>query len=245
MAVTEYFVRYLRARDALSDDELARLVSLNTIHAEFESGDVIVPDGPAPSRSCMILTGVAARRHDRRGRAGAVELPISALYVPGDFADLHSLTLEQQVGDIVALSACEVEYVEHSDLLEITRDFPHLTRLLWMSTVIDGQIHRQWLVNSATLRVSASIAHMLCELYTRLKAVGAAEDYKIVETVTQRDVAGALGYTAIHINRGVRDLRDAELVEWGRDQIRILDWTGLARLAQFNPAYLDVRKARR
>lgn len=111
--------------------------------------------------------------------------------------------------------------------------------------MIDGQIHRQWLVNSATLCVSASIAHMLCELYTRLTAVGAAYDYKIPESVTQRDFAGALSYTAIHINRGVRDLRDAELVEWGRDQIHILDWSGLAKLAQFNRSYLDIRKARR
>ena len=45
--------------------------------------------------------------------------------------------------------------------------------------------------------------------------------------------------------RAVRDLRDRGLVRWAGTDIQILDWLGLARLARFDPEYLDLARRRR
>lgn len=238
MAITEYFIRYLQRRDTLSDRDLGRLRSLKTEHVIFGPGDLIVPFQRVVQRSCMMLRGMSARSHRLVGRPD--DRVITALHVPGDFVDLHGFVLSGLEHDVVAMGQTEVEFVQHEELTEITENFPHLTRLLWMSTLIDAAVHRQWLVAAASLRSSAHLAHLLCEIYSRLNLVGAAESYRMTLPLLQRELADILGYSPIHINRAVRDLRDRGLVRWNGVEIEILDWQGLSKLARFDPTYLDV-----
>ncbi|SMO69345.1 Crp/Fnr family transcriptional regulator [Paracoccus laeviglucosivorans] len=243
MAITEYFVRYLQRRDQLSESDIARLRAIKTTLVGFQPGEVIVPRGRMASRSCMMLRGMSARQHHLADRPG--ERVITALHVPGDFVDLHGFVLAGLEHEVVSMGASEVEFVEHDELREITQNFPHLTRLLWMSTVIDAAIHRQWLVAAASLRSSGHLAHLLCEIYTRLASVGAAQNYVFTLPLLQKELADILGYTPIHINRAVRDLRDGRLIRWTGQEVRILDWAGLARIARFDPQYLELDKVKR
>ncbi|WP_199260831.1 Crp/Fnr family transcriptional regulator [Paracoccus binzhouensis] len=243
MAITEYFVRYLQRRDLLSESDIACLRTIPTLHARFRPGEVIVPRGRLATRSCMMLRGMAARQHELAGRPG--ERVITALHVPGDFVDLHGFVLAGLEHDVVSVGESEVEFVDHADLRRVTQEFPHLTRLLWMATVIDAAIHRQWLVAAASLRSSAHLAHLLCELYTRLASVGAAQDHRFVLPLLQKELADILGYTSIHVNRAVRDLRAGGLIRWTGGEVQILDWSRLARLARFDPEYLELDRVRR
>ncbi|MDQ7775343.1 Crp/Fnr family transcriptional regulator [Paracoccus aminovorans] len=243
MAITEYFVRYLQRRDLLCAGDIDRLRAVRTCHVAFRPGEVIVPRGRLASRSCMMLRGMSARQHSIVGRPA--ERVITALHVPGDFVDLHGFVLAGLEHDVVAVGEAEVEFVDHDELREITANFPHLTRLLWMSTAIDASIHRQWLVAAASLRSSAHLAHLLCELCTRLASVGAAQAYRFTLPLLQKELADILGYTPIHVNRAVRDLRAGGLIRWQGSEVEILDWQGLARLARFNPDYLELDRVRR
>ncbi|MDQ7262605.1 Crp/Fnr family transcriptional regulator [Paracoccus sp. PS-1] len=243
MAITEYFVRYLQRRDLLSESDIACLRAIPTTHACFRPGEVIVPRGRLATRSCMMLRGMAARQHELTGRPG--ERVITALHVPGDFVDLHGFVLAGLEHDVISVGESEVEFVDHASLREVTQHFPHLTRLLWMSTVIDAAIHRQWLVAAASLRSSAHLAHLLCELYTRLASVGAAQNHRFTLPLLQKELADILGYTPIHVNRAVRDLRAGGLIRWNGGEVEILDWAGLARLARFDPEYLELDRVRR
>lgn len=243
MAITEYFIRYLQRRDSLSDEDIGRLRAVPTEQISFAPGEVIVPAERVAARSCMMLRGLSARSHQLVGRPD--ERVITALHVPGDFVDLHGFVLAGLEHSVVAVGPAEVEFVDHSELTEITENFPHLTRLLWMATLIDAAVHRQWLVAAASLRSSAHLAHLLCEIYTRLNAVGAAADYRFSLPLLQRELADILGYSPIHVNRAVRDLRDRELIRWSGADVTILDWKGLARLARFDPTYLDMEKLSR
>ena len=78
-----------------------------------------------------------------------------------------------------------------------------------------------------------------------LASVGAACNHQFVLPLLQRELADVLGYTAIHVNRAVRDLRDSGLIRWVGADIQILDWPGLVRLARFNPEYLELDRYRR
>ncbi|WP_411837787.1 Crp/Fnr family transcriptional regulator [Paracoccus sp. ME4] len=243
MAITEYFIRYLQRRDSLSERDLDRLRGLRTTHVAFAPGEVIVPAHRLAKRSCMMLRGMSARSHQLVGRPN--ERVITALHVPGDFVDLHGFVLAGLEHSVVAAGPAEVEFVEHDELVEITENFPHLTRLLWMATLIDAAVHRQWLVAAASLRSSAHLAHLLCEVYVRLNAVGAASGHTFSLPLLQRELADILGYSPIHVNRAVRDLRDRGLLRWSGADVVILDWKGLATLARFDPTYLDMERQSR
>lgn len=243
MAITEYFIRFLQRRDTLTEEDLARLRALRTEHVSFASGAVIVPADRAARRSCMMLRGLSARSHQLVGRPE--ERVITALHVPGDFVDLHGFVLAGLEHSVVAIGPAEVEFIDHSELTEITENFPHLTRLLWMATLIDAAVHRQWLVAAASLRSSAHLAHLLCEIYTRMNMVGAASHHQFMLPLLQRELADILGYSPIHVNRAVRDLRDRGLIRWAGADVKILDWPGLAALARFDPAYLDMERQSR
>ena len=243
LAITEYFVRYLQRRDNLSPKDLERLRAIRTEQASFAAGEVIVPAGSSPTRSCMMLRGISARSNQLVGRPD--DRVITALHVPGDFVDLHAFVLSKLDHSIIAVGPVEAEFIDHSELTEISRNFPHLTRLLWMATLIDSAIHRQWLVAAASLRSSAHLAHLLCEIYTRLNAVGAASDGQFQLPLLQRELADILGYSPIHVNRAVRDLRDRGLIRWSGSDITIIDWKGLVLLARFDPSYLDLERTSR
>lgn len=243
VAITDYFVRFLQRRDELSLADLARLRAIRTEQASFAAGEVIVQSGTTRKRSCMMLRGISARSHQLVGRPD--HRVITALHVPGDFADLHAFVLASLDHSIMAVGPVEVEFIDHAELTEITQNFPHLTRLLWMATLIDSAIHRQWLVAAASLRSSAHLAHLLCEIYTRLSAVGAASDGHFQLPLLQRELADILGYSPIHVNRAVKDLRDRSLIRWTGPDITITDWAGLTLLARFDPAYLDMDRVRR
>lgn len=243
MAITDYFVRYLQQRDALSEKDIERLRAIPTVHVSFEPEEIIVPRGVSVTRSCIMLRGMSARQHVLRHNSG--QRVISALHVPGDFLDLHSFVLSGLEHDIVSIGHSDVEFVDHTELREITRNYPHLTRLLWMSTVIDAAIHRQWLVASTSLRSSAHLAHLICEIYVRLANVGAAENYVFQFPARQKDLADILGYSTVHVNRAVRHLRETGLINWNGQIVKILNWPALIKLARFFPDYLELEKARR
>lgn len=243
MALTEYFVRFLQRRDSLSEKDIAKLRSIPTTTRSFSGGETIIQAQRDLGQSALVLRGMAARVHLLPGRAE--QRVVTALHVPGDFMDLHAFVLGGLDHDVVSVGPSEVEFVSHDELIRITEDFPHLTRLLWMSTAIDAAIHRKWLVAANALRSSAHLAHFVCEIYTRLSLVGAARDHQMTLPLLQRELANILGYSSIHVNRAVRDLRDRGLLRWTGTDIEILDWDGLVRLARFDPEYLELERRRR
>ena len=243
MAVTEFFIRYLQRHGDLAPDDLARLRALPTTLARYEAGETIVKVGSGHTRSGLLLRGMAARVHQLPGREP--QRAVTALHVPGEFMDLASFVLDELEYSVVSIGSSEVEFIDHVHLTEITERCPHLMRLLWMSTAMDGAIHRRWLVAANALRSSAHLAHLLCETYTRLSGVGAARDLRLTLPLLQRELADVLGYSSIHINRAVRDLRDRGLVTWTGTEIHILDWPALCLLARFDPVYLELERRRR
>lgn len=243
MAVIEVFIRYLQRRDDLTPGDLARLRDIPTTPARYEAGDTIVHAGTGHTRSGLLLRGMTARVHLLPGREP--QRVVTALQVPGEFMDLPNFVLNELEYSVVSIGPSEVEFIDHVHLTEITERHPQLTRLLWMSTALDGAIHRRWLVAANALRSSAHLAHLLCEIYTRLSSVGAACDMRLTLPLLQRELANVLGYSPIHINRAVRDLGDRGLVRWTGTEIHILDWPGLCLLARFDPVYLDLNLERR
>ncbi len=81
---------------------------------------------------------------------------------------------------------------------------------------------------------------MICEFVTRMQAIGLSDGVTCDFPMTQTELGDAAGLSTVHINRTLKNLRRPGLVTWGVHSVTIHDWAGLARVAQFDPAYLQL-----
>ena len=70
-----------------------------------------------------------------------------------------------------------------------------------------------------------------------LVGIGSREGYDC--PLTQYHLADALGLSAVHVNRVLRQLREAGLVTFREGRVTFDDRKRLIDLAEFDPAYLD------
>jgi CRP-like cAMP-binding protein len=226
----------LSQRDGLTPHEHAILEDATSSVETFDAGVDIVREGDVADHSCLILEGWTVRAKTLAdGRR-----QITAFHIPGDFVDLHSFLLKPMDHTITALTSCKMSLTPHAALRRISEEHPHLTRMLWLSTLIDAAIHREWLVAIGRLSATAHLAHLLCELYLRLEVVGLAKDFRFEFPVTQTVLADALGLSTVHVNRVIQELRRDNLVAWRGIQVTIKDWDALVRIAEFDSTYLNL-----
>jgi CRP-like cAMP-binding protein len=229
-------IRKLEQRDPLSDEEKHVLANSVARIREFGVDEDLVSEGERPNYSTLLLEGFAARYKDLAdGRR-----QITAIHVPGDFVDLHSFLLHRMDHGIVALTPCRIGAVPHEILRHITERHPHLTRLLWLSTLIDGSIHRESLVGMGRRTALGRMAHLLCELFLRLQVIGQTEGDSFRLPLTQAELGDTLGLSTVHVNRIVQELRTAGLITWRGQVVTIENREGLVEVADFDPAFLHL-----
>ncbi|GEO18382.1 Crp/Fnr family transcriptional regulator [Microvirga aerophila] len=229
-------IRKLEWRDIISDEEKQALEDAAGRVFEVQADDDMVRDGDRPNSSTLLLEGFAARyKLLSNGKR-----QITAIHVPGDFIDLHSFLLKTMDHSIVALTPCRICLFPHDGLRDITGRMPHLGRLLWLNTLIDGAIHREWLVAMGRRPALSQIAHLICELFLRLQIVGLTDDYSFRLPLTQAELGDALGLSTVHVNRTIQELRANGLVAWRGDMIHIEDWPRLQQFAEFDPTFLNL-----
>ncbi|WP_211231784.1 Crp/Fnr family transcriptional regulator [Ottowia thiooxydans] len=161
-----------------------------------------------------------------------------ALQVPGDFVDLHAYPLKTLDHDVATLTAVRLAIVPHAALSDIQHNQPELARKLWFLTLLDAAMHRKWIYRLGRLKAAARIAHFLCETVVRLAAVGLSDGRQFHLPLTQFDLGEICGMTSVHVNRVLRELREAGLCTFRNQQVEIHDWHGLAKAGAFEPGYL-------
>lgn len=226
----------LESRDVVSEAEKSVLKSIITRQRVFESDEDLVREGSRPAYSTLMLDGFAARYKvlDDGSRQ------FTSLHIAGDFVDLHAFPLKIMDHGIVALSPCRVAFADHADLKIVTETAPHLARLLWLDTLIDGAIHREWIVGMGRKSKKAHLAHLICELFVRLQIVKKTDGQSFHLPLSQLELADVVGISVVHLNKTLQSLRREKLLTWVNRTITIVDWEALKEFAEFNPLYLNL-----
>lgn len=230
-------VEKLSLRDRISREEIEALQKALEPPKTVAAGSDIVREHSRPLHSTLLISGFSARYSTLEDGARQ----ITEINVSGDFIDLHSLLMKQMDHGVVALTECVIAEAPHSGLIDITERHPHLTRLLWLDTIIDAAVHRQWLVAMGRRSGLGHLAHLVCELYLRLQAVGQTGDMTFDLPLTQAVLGDALGLSTVHVSRLISELRGEGLINWSGGRIDILDWRRLAEIAEFDPTYLRLQ----
>jgi CRP-like cAMP-binding protein len=228
----------LEQHGPLTEEEKQVLGQITSRTAIYEPRQDIVPEGSTPEHSSLILSGFAFRHnHSLDGQR-----QITAFHVPGDFADLHSFLLKKMDGGVAALTTCTVAHVLHGDLKEITKNYPYLTRVLWLTTLVDGAVHRAWMTTLGRMEARERLAHFFCELRDRLKSVGLIREDRYELPITQEELGDAFGMTTVHVNRVLQGLRADGLITSQGKTLIVNDWERLRQVGQYDPGYLHINQ---
>jgi CRP-like cAMP-binding protein len=233
-------VRKLESIFTLTDDERQALEHLPMQITAIRADQDIEREGDQPSRCCLILSGFACTyKVTAQGKRQIVSFNI-----PGDVPDLQSLHLKVLDNSVSTMSPCNVGFIAHEVLRDLCARYPRITAALWRETLIDASIFREWVMNVGQREGSTRMAHVLCELLVRLRAVGLVEDHVCDLPITQSEFADALGFTTVHVNRILQQLRADGLIEMKGERLFVPDWEKLKQLGEFDATYLHLEDDR-
>ncbi|EJL22913.1 Crp/Fnr family transcriptional regulator [Novosphingobium sp. AP12] len=220
----------------LDASDQAAVLSLPHTVKELRAHDFIVREDEMPTHSCLLLSGYAYR-HKVAGNGGR---QIFSIHMKGDVVDLHNSILRRADHNVQTMTPVEVALIPSLAIRAIAADRPHVGQAMWYETLVDAAIFREWMLNVGRRDARARTAHLLCEFALRLKVAGLADSSGYDLPMTQDQLADALALTNVHVNRMLRMLSEAGLIERDKRSVRILDFAQLARIGDFDSRYLHL-----
>ncbi len=209
---------------------LALPMRIQEVRADLD----VVREGDRPTQCCLILEGFTCRyKFTDKGKR-----QIFAFHTPGDIPDLQSLHLKTMDHTLGTITPCRLAFIGHEQMRALLRSHPRLTDVFWRDTLIDAAIFREWMLGIGRRSAKARLAHFLCEMVMRLRAIGMQRGNTVPLPITQAEVGDALGLSTVHVNRTLQELREEGLLTWDNGILAILDWDRLKGAGEFDPSYL-------
>ena len=236
--MSNLLLRHLEQFGPLPPDEKRALTSLVQRVHEIGADQDIVAEGDRPGDCKVILEGFAFRYK----LLGSGRRQIMSFQIPGDVVDLQGFLLGEMDHSVATLTATKVGVIRHNLLLQITERYPRVARALWQSTLIDSAVFREWMVGIGRRSAYQRIAHLLCEVFLRLQAMGLTNDGSYELPVTQAELGDSLGLSTVHVNRSLKTLRDDGLITLRDGRVVIHHWEGIGAAGEFDPRYLHLAR---
>jgi CRP-like cAMP-binding protein len=213
----------------LSESELRCLAELQTPLVRVERGKELVHEGQTGHVAYILQAGWAcSSKLLPDGTRQIITFPL-----PGDCVGLRSVLLRTSDHSFSALTDVVVSRVEVSRMMRIFNEFPRLgAAILWAASRDEAMVVEH-LVSIGRRGAIERTAHFFFELWERLRLIGLTTDNEFTCPLNQYVLADALGLSAIHVNRMLRQLRERKLLTLKEHKVIIGDPSGLKALAGY------------
>lgn len=234
------FAERLRGHGPLTDADIGLLTESCRNVRELRSGYHLIREGDQPDPVFVMLEGWACRYKILPDGSRQ----IMAFMLPGDFCDIHIAVLEEMDHSIMTITPARVASLPRAQMEALVEVRPAITRAFWWAQLVDQGILRAWIVSMGRRKSIQRVAHLMCELYIRMRNIGLATDNRCEMPLTQTVLADAVGLTPVHVNRVLQKLRLDKVMDLRSGSLTILDPAKLARIAGFDDNYLHARLKR-
>lgn len=233
----EPLVRKLGRWQQFDQAERDAILALPFTTQRAERHQYLVRDQDRPTHCRVLLSGFAMRHKIVSGG----QRQIVSIHMKGELVDLQNSMLGCADHSVQMLTDGEVAKISIDAIRELAFDRPRIGEALWMDTLVDGSIFREWIANIGRRDARTRIAHLLCELSLRLKVTGLGDETDYELPLTQEQLADATGLTSVHVNRTIKLLEKDGLIERTNPRlIRVPHWRNLANAGDFSSAYLHL-----
>jgi CRP-like cAMP-binding protein len=200
----------------------------------FKAGGYVARQGERVRSVGVVLSGFA---YGSKVTSNGARQIIS-VHMPGDLISVQHAAFRKATSSIQMMTPGDVALISADDLDALVAERPDVQRAVWLSTLVDGSIASEWVVNVGRRDARSRIAHLLCEFATRLKAVRSDREIAYEFPMTQEQVGDATGLTSVHVNRTLQDLRRNGLIRHDNRTVTIADWKALTAVGDFQAEYL-------
>lgn len=232
-------VRKLAYGAVLSEGDRACLTHLIRRTRTVEPRQTLVAEGESVPRVLVMLEGWACRSKI----LSSGHRLITDLILPGDISHVQSNLLGYADHSVTTLTGGLVAEIDPAEIPEALERWPGLARAVRWSSLQTDSLLRQALINNGRRLAAPRIAHLICEVRARLRAVDEPVADGFEWPLTQDDLADTTGMTPVHANRSLRLLRDNGLIVLERRRMQIPDPDHLAAFCEFRPDYLHLAHA--
>jgi CRP-like cAMP-binding protein len=225
----------LRASGGLAPREEDALRKLPMRVETIATREDVVAEGGRPDACCLIVQGFFSGHK----KVGGGHRQITSFHLPGDIPDLHAMLLDRVDFSVSALTPSSVAFIAHRALRDAMVEAPTLCEKFWRHSLTAAVIGRVWLSSVGRHTAYQRMAHLFCELFTRMRMLGLGESDGFLLPMTQVDLADALGLSTVHVNRTLQQLRRDGVI---KSRGRHIAFTNLDRLrdaADFDADYLN------
>ncbi len=202
--------------------------------AWFRVDQDMLEEGAALRQVSVILEGWACcYKQIEDGRR-----QIIAYLIPGDVCSTPLVFPNVINYSVRALTSVRVARMDVHDILTAMEQSPVIARAFWLDMLATAAIQREWTANVGLRTARERIAHLLCEIIIRMRAVGLADENSCTLPLTQEEIGETVGLSTVHVNRTLQELRASGLITLKHQQLIIPDFSALRSVAQFDGSYL-------
>jgi CRP-like cAMP-binding protein len=211
---------------------------LRHTNRELKSNEDLIRQGDDPDVSAVVTSGMVARYH---------LLPNGlrqylSFHIAGDMPDSQALFIDKMDHAVCAIGPAKIASIPHKQMLIAFNRRPSVGFAIWRETLIDAAIFREAITNNSARTLPARMGHLFCELFYRARASGLIEGNSFTAPISLVQLGETLGMSIASVNRALQELRASRAVDFQRGELQVKDWESLVEIAQFNPAYLHLRK---
>jgi CRP-like cAMP-binding protein len=237
-AALEPMVRKLEYRQTLDAEDRAAVLALPHKLKTLEQHDYIVRQGDRAEFSCVLLSGFCVRQKI----VGNGYRQIVAIQMKGELVDLQNSLLGVADHAVQMLTAGKIAMIPRDEVVRVAFERPAVGKAMWIDTLVDGSIFREWVANVGRRDARTRISHLLCEFSLRLQLAGLGEQSNYELRMTQEQLADTTGLTPVHVNRTLKLLEREGLIDrTSARSIAIGNWRKLAEVGDFQSGYLHLR----
>jgi CRP-like cAMP-binding protein len=214
------------------DDELI-IGSLSSGPKYYPPRTIMSHQGDTDSRLFIITSGWACNYKDLPdGERQVIDFPLK-----GDIVGIRAF--EGPSFDSLA-SVTELSTFEFSRpaLQKAINRMPKFSQFILGAMARQHTIITEHLSNAGRRTAVERLGHYLLELNARLASFGEGDARGFDCPLTQQELADALGLTAIHVNRTLRELRNHNLAFFRSGVVEFPERAKLVKLVGFDPDYL-------
>lgn len=231
------FINKLRGFATLNEEDVTTLVSASSRSRQYAARHDLIREGDRPGPVFIMLEGWACRYKVLPSGTRQV----LAFLMPGDACDLHIGLLAEMDHSIQTITPARVATIERVEMDAIMERQPGIARAMYISQLVDEGTMRAWITSMGRRTSTERVAHLMCELYLRARNIGLTGEDSLSLPLSQILLADALGMTAVHINRVLKELRLQGAMALQRGSLDIIDPEMIVRIAGFGDGYLHRR----
>ena len=196
----------------------------------------ITREGDRPKDVHLILSGWACRyKQLEDGRRQVV-----SFFLPGDLCDLNIFILREMDHSIGTITQVSIADLSRDFFDEMSAGHPRIVTAFWWESLVNAAVQREWTMNLGQRTALERMAHLLCEIFFRLRIAGLTREDSCDFPLTQADLADATGLSKVHVNRTLQELRSAGLIVLKGKMLVVPSLERLMNAGLFNANYLHM-----